>query len=239
MLVAPWLTLVVLCGADADERPTELVRAAAPTSGRVPSPRRLFNSGLAAEEQGQGPQAVARYLQARMVPRTSFADALYARGAGLRLLRLLAGRDDDAATAIAALLARDGEPEPGSELSPLMRSLLARVGERLEVWTGVVTAVTLDRAGGAWLTLRRPDGDARKVWSPAPVSPFSAGDPARVVARRRGDDYVLVALGRPETRTWGLLAVRGLERATLPTAALNGRTPRRGRGRGRSAGRGR
>lgn len=200
------VSLAVTDGASA----AALVQAA-PTEGRAASPRRLFNMGLAAEEKGDGLGAVARYMAARAVPRTSFADTLYARGAGLRLIRLLAGRDDDAAAAIATALAQDGGSRPGTDLSPLVRSLLAHVERDLEVLEGVLVAVRLDAEGGTELRVVDAEGVSRLIRAIAPVRPFTAGDAVRVLVRR-GPEAVaqLVAMGPKADQAWRLLEVRSV-----------------------------
>jgi len=200
---------------------------AAPTEGRAASPRRLFNMGLAAEEQGDGLAAVARYMAARAVPRTSFADSLYARGAGLRLIRLLAGRDDDAAAAVATALAQDDGPGPGTELSPLVRSLLAHVERDLLSVQGILVSVRLDAQGGTDLVVVDAGGVAHSVHAIAPVHPFTAGDSVRFLARRVGQAAAhLVAMARSEVLAWRLLEVQTSELVKMPQPqALSGRKP--------------
>lgn len=196
-----------------------LVRAA-DAPAYAPSPRRLFNMGLGAEERGDGGGAVARYLAAGLVPRSSFADALYARGAALRLIRYLAGRDDDAAAAVAVLLSSQEALRPGTDLSPLLRSLLARVEHELVLIEGLISSVRLDARGGALLEVLDGAGGVLVVRSPEPVAPFSAGDGVRILARQAGAGPAeLVALGAVSTEAWRLLAVRGLGRAG-PTISL-------------------
>jgi hypothetical protein len=211
--VALALVIASTPGAALGPETPALVRAAdAPT--HAPSPRRLFNLGLGAEEVGDGGGAVARYMAAGLVPRSSFADALYARGAALRLIRFLAGRDDDAAAAVATLLSGDDEVRPGTELSPLLRSLLVRVEQELVLSEGILSSVRLDPHGGAILEILDGSGGARVVHAPAPVAPFSAGDGVRFLARQgAGGATELVALGAVDTGAWRLLAVRGLGRA--------------------------
>lgn len=190
----------------------DLIRARDDVARR-PSPRRLFNLGLADEEASRPTDAVARYLAARGVPRSSFADALYARGAGLRLLRLLAGRDDDAAAAVAFALARDGDAKPGEELSPLVRSLLARVDRDLLAIEGLVVGMRITKNGEAEVEVADAEGRRHRVLAPAPVRPFTAGDEVRVVARAHPDAPTaparLVAMGAKAAAAWALLAVRG------------------------------
>ena len=78
---------------------------AAPLTEHAPrSPRQLFNAALSAEEQSNVTKACQLYLAARLAPRAAFADELYARGAAIRLVRLLAERDEDAAAAAALMV---------------------------------------------------------------------------------------------------------------------------------------
>ena len=208
-----------IMGAPSGLEAPALVRAAeaAPVAQ---SPRRLFNLGLGAEERGDGTHAVARYLAAGLVPRSSFADALYARGAALRLVRLLAGRDDDAAAAVACLVATDDGLRPGTDLSPLLRSLLARVEQDLILAEGILSSVRLDAAGGAILEVLDGSGGVLTIHAPAPVAPFSAGDGVRVLARQRaGGPVELLALGQAEVGAWRRLAVRGLGRAGVAVSS--------------------
>lgn len=184
-----------------------LLHAAAPDTL---SPRRLFNKGLAAEERGDNLDAVASYMAARLAHRTSFADTLYARGAGLRLIRLLAGRDDDAAAAVASVLADSGGSRPGTDLSPLVRSLLARVEHELQPVEGVLQSVQLLKAGGTRLVIVEAGGELQTVDATAPVGPFSPGDKVRLLMRpREGAQATLVVLGRAGEGGWRLMTLAG------------------------------
>lgn len=219
-VVVSGVLALVLAGAPAAVARPALVRADA-EARPGPSPRRLFNMGLVAEQRGDGLTAVARYMAARLAPRTSFADDLYARGAGLRLLRLLAGRDDDAAAAVAAALASDGSAKPGTDLSPLVRSLLRRLEREFLVVEGIIEGVKLDAEGGTRLVIRDGAGAEHVIRAPAPVGPFTAGDAVRVVARRHLEgEATLVALGHTESDAWRLMAVRGLAAAGAALGAL-------------------
>jgi hypothetical protein len=110
--------------------PARLVFAAPTRAGEEWSARRLFNAALRAEERGNLMAACQLFMASRLAPRASFADVLYARGAALRLVRLLAGRDDDAALASALIIEDRGET---SDLGPLIRSLMRRLRPEPEV----------------------------------------------------------------------------------------------------------
>jgi hypothetical protein len=88
--VAASLALSLAPAARADDG--ALVVAAPTRSAEEASPRRLFNAALRAEEKGDLLAATQLLLAARLAPRRALADTIYARGAGLRLVRLLAPR---------------------------------------------------------------------------------------------------------------------------------------------------
>ncbi len=202
-LVAAWIGVSPWAAPSPD-----LLHAASPTTL---SPRRLFNKGLAAEEEGDILGAVASYMAARLAPRTSFADTLYARGAGLRMIRVLAGRDDDAAAAVASVLASNGGARPGTDLSPLVRSLLARADQELRSVKGVLLSVHLLKEGGTRLVIAEEDGARHVVRAAAPVGPFSPGDPVRLLVRPQIErEATLVVLGRQGERGWRLMTLSWL-----------------------------
>lgn len=213
------LSLVLALAAVAAEPETSAPRlvSAAPTrAGEEWSPRRLFNAGLRAEERGDLTLACQLYMAARLAPRLAFADELYARGAALRKLRLLAGRDDDAAAAAATLIGDSGD---AGDLAPLLRTLLRRldpgVREPLEVVNGQIISVRFHRPTGQVLVELEVDGGDRRVLeADGTVGPFSAGHRVAVVMRRiRGKAAVgwrLVAMGAEHADGWQILRVRGL-----------------------------
>lgn len=219
-----WLAMVlVLVAADTSvawAKP-QLVRAAPVRGTRIQSPRRLFNSGLVEEEQGNVTRAVQFYLSARLSIRRSFADELYARGAGYRLVRILAGYDDDAAAAAAMLVSDEAESPATSDLAPLVRTLLRRLdddgtGADLEVALGVIASVRYKPRTRQTVIeiMAEEENERRLVLAEGPVGPFSAGDPVRILVRRdRSRAYAgwrLVAVGHAEADGWQLLSVSGL-----------------------------
>lgn len=195
----------------------QVVRAA-PIRGDDPwSPRRLFNAGLAEEERGNLTRAVQFLMAARLSDRHSVADELYAKGAGLRLLRLLASHDDDAAAAAAVLVRADGAQ--ASDLAPLVRTLLRRLDQpgrpELEVVKGHISSVRYDRRAQSTSVEVETDGDERRLFlADGPVGPFSAGDPVRLLVRRErtraSAGWRVVAMGHAKADGWQLLAVSGL-----------------------------
>ncbi len=196
-----------------------LVRAAPLRTGAILSPRRLFNNGLSEEEQGNMTRAVQYYLSARLSARHSFADQLYARGAGYRLVRVLAGYDDDAAAA-AAMLVSEIDPS-SSDLAPLIRTLLRRLddegdGADLVTKKGVILSIRYRVHEKQSVLEMDLDGDDEKqlILADGGVGPFSAGDRVRVLVRRdRKRAYAgwrLIAVGHADADGWQMLAVSGL-----------------------------
>jgi hypothetical protein len=210
MLPLPVAVLLAFAS-PAQAKPT-LVRAAPLRGGELQSPRRLFNIGLREEDQGNFTRAVQYYLSARLSSRNSFADELYARGAGYRLVRILAEYDDDAAAAAAMLVSSD-EPH-SSDLAPLIRTLLRRLMEDLESKKGVIASVRY-RARDNQTVIEMEDGDDRAlILTDGAVGPFSAGDHVRILVRRDRKQALagwrLVAIGPAGTDSWQMLAVSGL-----------------------------
>jgi hypothetical protein len=199
--------------APAQPKPT-LVRAAPLRSGDVQSPRRLFNTGLSEEEQGNLTRAVQYYLSARLSIRHSFADELYARGAGYRLVRILAGYDDDAAAAAAMLVSSD-DTTLSSDLAPLIRTLLRRLMDDLEAKKGVISSIRYRaKDNHTVIEIEGQDDERQLILAEGSVGPFSAGDRVRILMRRdRKQAYAgwrLVAMGPAENDSWQMLAVSGL-----------------------------
>ncbi len=208
------IALLAQAPAWADE-PVGRFVVAASTRSEEQSPRRLFNAGLRAEETGNLALACQLFMAARLAGRDGVADKLYARGAALRLVRLLAGRDDDAASAAAVLIEDRGE---SSDLGPLVRTLLRRVqGERpaVEIVTGTLLSTRWTRAtDGVLLELELDGGDTRVVEADAPVSPLSAGLRVRAMVRktsgRAAAGWRLIAMGREQADGWQLIRVADL-----------------------------
>jgi hypothetical protein len=201
----------------------DLLLRAAPLRGDPEwAPRRLFNAALNAEEQGNVTLAVQLYMSARLANRDSIADELYARGAGLRLVRILAGYDDDAAAAAAMLVTKEAGARATTDLAPLIRSLMRRFDrsddKELNYITGTIASIRVKPAGTALIELRLDDavkeGEKRIVVAEGPVGPFSAGDPVRVLARREVmralTQWRLVAMSHAKADGWQILAVNGL-----------------------------
>jgi hypothetical protein len=211
------LPFAILCGVllstgPAEAKPT-LVRAAPLRGGEIQSPRRLFNTGLKEEEEGNLTRAVQFYLSARLSLRQSFADELYARGAGYRLVRILAGYDDDAAAA-AAMLVTAEDTSLSSDLAPLIRTLLRRMMEDLESKTGIISSIRF-RARDNQTVIEIEEGEERHlVLADGSVGPFSAGDEVRILMRRdRKAAYAgwrMIAIGPADTDSWQMLSVSGL-----------------------------
>src|SRR5262249_17872838 len=139
----------------------QLVRAAPLRGDPEWPPRRLFNAALSAEEQGNKTLAVQLYMSARLAARDSLADELYARGAGLRLVRILAGYDDDAAAAAAMLVTKEAGPKATTDLAPLIRTLMRRFertdDKELTYLTGVISAIRFKPTGVAMIELKLDD----------------------------------------------------------------------------------
>jgi hypothetical protein len=194
-----------------------LVLAAPTRSAEEASPRRLFNAALRAEEKGDLLAATQLLLAARLAPRRALADTLYARGAGLRLVRLLAPRDDDAALA-AALLVDDGGVS--SDLAPLIRALMRRLDDGREapvkVWSGVLTQLRYEARLDRVYAELELDGGARHLFeADGPIGPFSAGHRVTVMVHesrsvRGASRIALVAMKSARLDGWQLLRVRRL-----------------------------
>jgi hypothetical protein len=214
-------TVLAARSADAAED-KQLVRAAPLRGDPDWSPRRLFNAALSAEEQGNRTLAVQLYMSARLAARDSIADELYARGAGLRLVRILAGYDDDAAAAAAMLVTKEAGPRATTDLAPLIRTLMRRFersdDRELTYLTGTIGAIRVKSSGEAYIELHLDDavkeGEKRTIVAEGPVGPFSAGDPVRVLAKR---DVIraltrwrLVAMAHARADGWQILSVSGL-----------------------------
>src|SRR5262245_30870241 len=195
----------------------QIVRAAPLRQDAEWPPRRLFNAGLDAEQRGNLTLAVQLYMSARLAVRVSIADDLYARGAALRLVRILSGYDDDAAAAVASLI----KEETSTDLAPLIRSLTRRIersGEKDELafMTGTIASVRVpNHASHALIELRLNDeGDRRIIAAEGPVGPFSAGDPVRVIVRkdptRASSSWRLIGMAHAKADGWQILAISGL-----------------------------
>lgn len=196
-----------------------MVRAAPIRAGEIQSPRRLFNTGLSEEEEGNLTRAVQFYLSARLSARHSYADELYARGAGFRLVRILAGYDDDAAAAAAILVSAEEDLTLSSDLAPLIRTLLRRLddegaGPDLETTTGVIASIRFRPRHNQTVIEVESEEEKRLILADGVVGPFSAGDQVRILVRRdRKRAYAgwrLVAIGHAEADGWQMLSVTGL-----------------------------
>jgi hypothetical protein len=206
--VAAWLSAAAL-PAHAD--PPRLLSAAAPRSGHD-SPRRLFNLGLRAEEEGDRRKACRLYLAVRLALRASYADELYARGAALRLVRLLVGEDEDAALA-AAVLADGDAIGDASDLFPIVRGLMRRFGRDAELVQGLIVSVRYQKTSGEVLIeLENDAAERRIVAADGPIAPFSAGQRVRALLvraeGRASAAFDLVAIGADASDAWSLLRVR-------------------------------
>jgi hypothetical protein len=218
--------LLLLASAPAAGRP-QLVRAESVRGPAVLSPRRLFNTGLIEEEQGNLLKAVQFYMSARLSLRSSFADELYARGASYRLVRILAGYDDDAAAAAAVSISTHPDAQVPSDLAPLIRSLLRRIDDDekdgdLETASGVIESLRF-RDVSRQTVIELAVGDERRlVMADGSIGPFSAGDSVRVLARRDRSralaSWRLIAIGPAEADGWQLLAVANLRDGSEPVA---------------------
>jgi hypothetical protein len=218
MLSTPVLLALALAASPSVTPKPTLVRAAPLRTGEIQSPRRLFNTGLQEEEQGNLTRAVQFYLSARLSLRRSIADELYARGAAYRLVRILAGYDDDAAAA-AALLVASETLTPTSDLAPLIRTLLRRLdegrhGPDLQAIQGVIASIRY-RARDDLTVIELEEGSERRlILTEGVVGPVSAGDRVRVMVRRDRKHAIagwrLIAIGAVEGFSWQMLAVSGL-----------------------------
>lgn len=214
--MVPTLALAALL-AQADLGAPRLIAAGDGFETAAWSARRWFNAGLVAEEAKDLPAACAAFLAALSTQGDGVADEVYSRGAGLRLVRVLAGRDDDAATAAALLVA----PARFSELGPLIRMLRRRVetGDGgLEEASGLLASVRVDRGSGRVALELETEAGSRIVLAPGSVAPFSAGDRVRALLKRtRGSataGWEIIALGYANASGWRLLRVAGLDAAS-------------------------
>jgi hypothetical protein len=213
-----WVAILVLSfGVHRTAAASEELLRAAPLRGDPEwSPRRLFNAGLAAEDNGNKTLAVQLYMSARLAARGGIADDLYARGAGLRLVRVLAGYDDDAAAAAAYLVQREAGVRATTDLAPLIRTLLRRFDrDELALLTGTIMSVRVQKTTGhALVALHTEDGERRVVYAEGFVGPFSAGDPVRVLVKKENSrsaaSYRLVAMSHAKADGWQILGVSGL-----------------------------
>ncbi|MCC7384137.1 MAG: hypothetical protein IT384_20000 [Deltaproteobacteria bacterium] len=219
------LSLVVLSSAPADGG-AKLVFAARTRVADEWSPRRLFNAALRKEESDNLTQACQLLMAARLAPRLSFADELYARGAALRMVRLLAGRDDDAAAAVALLI---GEGVESGELAPLVRTLVRRLSEPgLDHFGGLIVAVRLERASRrVVIDLDVDGGERRTLEADGPIGPFSAGQRVELIARRLPGrpqiGWRLIAMSAEGADGWQILRVQRIEgEPTDPEGTLLG-----------------
>lgn len=221
--VLPFL-LVAFAGLSPARASERIVRAAPVQGDREWSPRRLFNTALAAEEEGNATRAVQLYLAARLVERHSFADELYARGSALRLVRVLSSYDDEAASAAALWLRRESRDRALTDLAPLIRLLLQRLESSTggyEVLVGTIASIRFrEETGHAIIEMVTADDAQRLIRADAVVGPFSAGDPVRVLVRRDSThalaEHRLVAMGHAAADGWQLIAARGLPGAPGP-----------------------
>lgn len=228
------VVLLALVGLSTEAGATErqLVRAAPVAGNESWSPRRLFNAALEGEQRGDLVGAVQLYLSARLSQRLSYADQLYARGAGLRMVRVLAGFDDDAATAAALMVSAEAERGAATDLAPLIRSLLHRLqrdGE-LEVLRGTIAAIRFHkRLGVSIVEVEDQDTEERRVvLAEGTLGPFSAGDAVRMLVKRDQTralaSWRMIAVGPGAADGWQLLSVQGLPGAQ-PATAVSPRHP--------------
>ncbi len=190
-----------------------LVTAKSDAKSLQRSPRQLFNQGLGHEERGERTEAIRAYLAAGLGSKSSFADELYAQGAGLRLVRLLAGEDDDAALAVAIGLA--GEVDQEEPASPLLRSLLSRLNLERARWQHGKASIASVRYRTednlSLIELRKEGGKRQVVLAKGRISPFTAGDQIRVVLRKESKKALagwrLVAMGYQSEPAWRLLGL--------------------------------
>jgi hypothetical protein len=214
LVLCPLLAVAALEARAEDQK---IVRAAPLRQDAEWPPRRLFNAGLDAEQRGNLTLAVQLYMSARLAVRVSIADDLYARGAALRLVRILSGYDDDAAAAVASLI----KEETSTDLAPLIRSLTRRIerwGEKEELafMTGTIASIRVPHnAAHALIELRlNEEGERRIIAAEGPVGPFSAGDPVRVMVRkdhsRAASSWKLIGMAHAKADGWQILAISGL-----------------------------
>lgn len=207
--------------AQAQSDQEKIVRAAPLRQDAEWPPRRLFNAGLDAEQRGNLTVAVQLYMSARLAERASVADELYARGAALRLVRILSGYDDDAAAAVASLIKDEAGDRTSTDLAPLLRSMIRRIErasekEELSFMTGTISSIRVPHGSGhALIELRLNDeGERRIIAAEGPVGPFSAGDPVRVMVRRdsarAAAGWKLIGMAHAKADGWQILAITGL-----------------------------
>jgi hypothetical protein len=159
-------------------------------------------------------------MSARLAVRVSVADELYARGAALRLVRILSAHDDDAAAAVAALIKEEATDRTTTDLAPLIRSLLRRFEKEsrdLSFMTGTIASVRVP-SGSSYalieLNLDGGEGERRIIAAEGPVGPFSAGDPVRVLVRkdntRASSSWKLIGMAHAKADGWQILAISNL-----------------------------
>ncbi len=217
---------LAIVAAQPDPEPRLLL--AAPTrTGVEASPRRLFNAALRAQEKGDLALAVQLFMAARLAPRLSFADELYARGAAQRQVRLLAGRDDDAAAA-AAVMIGNHKNEAG-DLEALIRTLLRRFdpghSDALEIANGTLMSVRFHRpTGRVWIEIEIDGAERRLIEADGPIGPFSAGHRVAIVmAKLHGKAAIgwrLIAMGGERSDGWQILSARGVPGAGITPEPL-------------------
>lgn len=199
----------------------KIIRAAPLRQDSDWPPRRLFNAGLDAEQHGNITFAVQLYMSARLAVRASVADDLYARGAALRLVRILAGYDDDAAAAVASLIREEAGERTTTDLAPLLRSLIRHIErgadkEEMVFMLGTIASIRVPQgATHALIELRLDnEGERRIIAAEGPVGPFSAGDPVRVVVKkdntRAASSWKLIGMAHAKADGWQILAIAGL-----------------------------
>ncbi|MFO0726773.1 MAG: hypothetical protein U1E65_23500 [Myxococcota bacterium] len=209
------LALSAVAGPSSADESSRLVFAAPTRAGEEWSARRLFNAALRSEERGNLLAACQLFMASRLAPRSSFADVLYARGAALRLVRLLAGRDDDAALAAAMLIEDKGET---SDLGPLIRTLMRRLeSERSEVelMTGTLLSLRYNpRTERVTIEVEVDGGDRKIIEADGAVAPFSAGNRVTALVRRvsgrASAGLHLIGLSKEGHDGWTMLRIHGL-----------------------------
>jgi len=215
------LAILALVGQLATPAESRTVLAAAQATDSAWSPRRLFNAGLVAEETGNLTEACQFMMAARLTMRRGFTDDLYAKGALLRLLKIVAGRDEDAATAAAFQVARAAR---SSALDPMVKMLVRRLDrtDDLASVTGTILSVRLDKRTRHLMIELEPDHGTARIIDVGPrLGSFTAGHRVRALLRRVDGraraGWRLVALSAERAEGWELMRVRGLEGAPVPS----------------------